>query len=182
MPFLFVFFWDTYDLNVGAFNIVLEVSEVVLISFNSFLFFPLCFIYFHHSVFHHTLSSLLLQLFYCYYCIIHYWLTISSRSLLNISCIFSILVSCLFICNSICFQDFGSCLLSLFWILFQVDSLSPFLLLFFLGGIYHAPLPAEYFFAFSFCLNFCVWGGLSVGWKFVFPLYCGACSLWVGLD
>jgi len=32
MPLLFVFFfWDYYDLNVGAFNIVLEVSEVVLI-------------------------------------------------------------------------------------------------------------------------------------------------------
>ena len=36
MPFLFVFFWDSYDSNVGAFNIVPEVSEVVLISFNCF--------------------------------------------------------------------------------------------------------------------------------------------------
>ena len=37
MVFLFVFFfWDPYDLNVGAFNIVPEVSEIVLISFNSF--------------------------------------------------------------------------------------------------------------------------------------------------
>ena len=37
MAFLFVFFfWDSYDLNVGAFDIVPEVSEVVLISFNSF--------------------------------------------------------------------------------------------------------------------------------------------------
>ena len=35
--FLFVFFfWDTYDSNVGALNIVPEVSEVVLISFISF--------------------------------------------------------------------------------------------------------------------------------------------------
>ena len=42
MVFLFVFFfWDSYDSNVGAFNIVLEVSEIVLISFNSFFFFPL---------------------------------------------------------------------------------------------------------------------------------------------
>ena len=42
MVFLFVFFfWDSYDSNVGAFNIVLEVSEIVLISFNSFLFFLL---------------------------------------------------------------------------------------------------------------------------------------------
>ena len=36
-PFLFIFFfWDTYDSNVGEFNIVPEVSEVVLTSFNSF--------------------------------------------------------------------------------------------------------------------------------------------------
>ena len=39
MVFLFVFFfWDSYDSNVVAFNIVLEVSEIVLISFNSFFF------------------------------------------------------------------------------------------------------------------------------------------------
>ena len=49
-------------------------------------------------------------------------------------------------------------------------------------GIYHLPLPAEYLYAFSFCLNHCVSGGLSVCWKFVVPLYCGGCSLWVGLD
>jgi len=37
MVFLFVFFfWDSYDSNVGAFYIVPEVSEIVLISFNSF--------------------------------------------------------------------------------------------------------------------------------------------------
>ena len=39
-PFVF-FFWDSYDSNVGAFNIFPEVSEIVLISFNSFFFFPL---------------------------------------------------------------------------------------------------------------------------------------------
>ena len=40
MAFLFVFFfWDSYDSNVRAFNIVPEVSEVVLISFNSFFLF-----------------------------------------------------------------------------------------------------------------------------------------------
>ena len=37
MAFLFVFFfWGFYESNVGVFNIVPEVSEVVLISFNSF--------------------------------------------------------------------------------------------------------------------------------------------------
>ena len=34
----------------------------------------------------------------------------------------------------------------------------------------------------SSCLNCCVWGGLSVFWQFVVPLYCGGFSLWVGLD
>ena len=40
MVFLFIFFFcDSYDSNVGAFNIVPEVSEVVLIFLK--LFFPL---------------------------------------------------------------------------------------------------------------------------------------------
>ena len=39
-----------------------------------------------------------------------------------------------------------------------------------------------YFSAFSSCLDCCVWGGLSVLWQFVVPLYCGGSSLWVGLD
>ena len=40
MAFLFVFFfWDSYDSNVGVFDIVPEVSEVVLISFNSFFLY-----------------------------------------------------------------------------------------------------------------------------------------------
>ena len=32
---------------------------------------------------------------------------------------------------------------------------------------YPVPLPAEYFFAYSSCLECCVWGGLSVFWQFV---------------
>ena len=41
LAFLFVYFFfcDSYDLNVGAFDIVPEVSEVFLISFNFFSFF-----------------------------------------------------------------------------------------------------------------------------------------------
>ena len=35
LSFVF-FFWDSYDSDVGAFNIVPEVPEVVLISFDSF--------------------------------------------------------------------------------------------------------------------------------------------------
>ena len=50
------------------------------------------------------------------------------------------------------------------------------------GGLYHVPLPDDSFSAFSSCLDCCVWGGLSVCWKFVVPLYCGGSSPWVGLD
>ena len=54
-----------------------------------------------------------------------YWLFfISSRSLLNLSCIFSVLVSRLLSVIPFCFQGFGSFLLSLFGIIYQVDSLS----------------------------------------------------------
>ena len=64
-----------------------------------------------------------------------------------------------------CFQDFGSFSLSLFGILYQIDSLS--LLLFGLVGIYPVTLPAGYSSVSSSCLYCCVWGGLSVFWQFV---------------
>ena len=79
------------------------------------------------------------------------------------------------------FQDFGSFLLSLFYILFQVDSLSPHLL-FDLVVIFHVPLPVGYFSAFSSCLDFCIWNGLYVFWKSVVPFCCGGFTQWVGLD
>ena len=64
------------------------------------------------------------------------------------------------------FQDFGSFSLSLFRILYHVDSL--FLpLLFGLVGIYPVPLPAGYSSVSSSCLYCCVWGVLSVFWQFV---------------
>ena len=65
-----------------------------------------------------------------------------------------------------CFQDFGSFSLSLFRIIYQVDSLS-LPLLFGLVGIYPVSLPAGYSSASSSCLYCCVWGGLSVIWEFV---------------
>ena len=80
-----------------------------------------------------------------------------------------------------CFQDFGSFSLSLFGILYQVGSLS-LPLVFGLVGIYPVPLSSRYLSAFSFCLYCCVWGGLSIFWQFVVPLYCGVSLLWVGLD
>ena len=49
--FLFAFFfWDSYDSKVGGFNIVLDVSEIVLISFNSF-FFSFFFFWFYFFIF-----------------------------------------------------------------------------------------------------------------------------------
>ena len=104
MPFLFVFFWESYDSNVGVFNIILEVSEVVLISSNYFFSF-----FFSVSFISTILSSTSLMLSYASVIlllvpsrvllisvialfIIYCLFFISSRSLLNISCIFSILV------------------------------------------------------------------------------------------
>ena len=64
------------------------------------------------------------------------------------------------------FQDFGSFSLSLFRILYQVDSLS-LPLLFGLMGIYPVPLSAGYFSAFSSCLLLCL------GWPFCILAVCG---------
>ena len=99
----------------------LRLSSLLLIIF--FFFFSSHFIYFHHSIFHltypifcfncSTVGSLqsVFDLIYCIF-IIERLFFISSRSLLNIYCIFSILVSRLFICNSILFLRF--------WIIFTI--------------------------------------------------------------
>ena len=101
----------------------LRLSSFLLILFSSLLYlFP-------PFYFPPHLSYLLALLFYCWFppecffmsfiaLFIIYWLFISSRSLLNISCIFSILVSRLFICNSILF--------SRFWIIFIIIVLNSF--------------------------------------------------------
>ena len=88
--------------------------------FYLFFFFPLWFIYFYHSIFYSLIlssapvillfvdSRVFLISFIALFII--YWLFfISYRSLLNLSCIFSILVSRLCICDSI--------LISRFWII-----------------------------------------------------------------
>ena len=48
-------------------------------------------------------------------------------------------------------------------------------------GFYHTPSPAEYLSAFHL-FDYCVCGALSAVWKFVVPLNCRVCFLWVGLD
>ena len=65
MSFLFVFFWDSYDSNVGGFHIVPEVSKVVLISLILFFFFPSLLHLFPPFYLTLHLSYLLPQLFYC---------------------------------------------------------------------------------------------------------------------
>ena len=57
--FIFFFFWDPYNSNVGAFNVVPEVSETVLNSLHSFFFILFCGSEFHHSFFQVT------YLFFC---------------------------------------------------------------------------------------------------------------------
>ena len=62
LPFLFLFcFWDPYNSNVGAFDIVPEVSENILYSFHAFYFILLFRSYFHHFIFQLT------DLFFCYW-------------------------------------------------------------------------------------------------------------------
>ena len=83
MVFLFVF-WDSYDSNVGVFNIVPEVSDIVLICFIFFSFFLS--VSFSSSILSSTsliLSSAcystvgsLQSVFDLIYCIIHYVLTL----------------------------------------------------------------------------------------------------------
>ena len=110
MAFLFVFFfWDSYDSNVGAFDIVPEVSEVVLISFNYFFLFssllhlfPPFYLPPHLSYLLPVIlllvpSRVLLISVTALFIIERFFFKISSRSLLNISCIFSILVSRLYL-------------------------------------------------------------------------------------
>ena len=86
MVFLFVFFfWKSYDLHVGVFNTVLEVSEIVLISFFRFSFFPsdslISTILSSNPLILFSTSVILLfgasrVFFYLIYCIIHYILTL----------------------------------------------------------------------------------------------------------
>ena len=85
----------------------------------------------------------------------------SSRSLLNVSCIFSILFL-------------------RFWIIFTLITLNSFsgrllfpLHLFVLVGFYLAPSSAAYFSVFSFCLTYCVWGLLFAGCRFLVPVIFG---------
>ena len=79
----------------------------------------------------------------------------------------------MFICDSILISRFWIIFLSLFGILYQVDSLS-LPILFGSVGIYLVPLRSGYSSVSSSCLYCYVWGGLSVFWQFV--EFCLLCS------
>ena len=188
MPFLFVFFfWDTYDSNVGAFNIVPEILEVVLISFNSF-FFSVSFtstilsstslILSPASVILLLVPSRVLFISAIALFIFDWLFFVYSRSLLNISCIFSILVSRLFVCNCIfVFKILDHLSYHYSELFFRY---TPYHLLFSL--VLSSSFTCGIFSTFSFCSDCCVWGALSIAWKFMVPLYFGVSSLWMGLD
>ena len=73
IPFLFLFFfWDPYNSNVDAFDIVPEVSEIVLSYFHSFYFILPFRSYFHYFIFQLT------DLFFCF----SYSIFIPSRAFL----------------------------------------------------------------------------------------------------
>ena len=61
MPFFFLFlFWDPYNSNIGAFDIVPEVSDTILSSFHCFYLILLFRSYFQHFIFQLTDS------FFCF--------------------------------------------------------------------------------------------------------------------
>ena len=102
---------------------------------------------------------------------------ISSTLLLNVSCIFSIHASILFICAFILFLKF--------WVICTIITMNSFpgrLPIFSSFVWFDVPWSAACFSVFSLCLIFCVWGLLYIGCKTIVPLTCGVCSHCVGLD
>ena len=74
------------------------------------------------------------------------------------------------------FWGLGSSLVSLFWILFQIDCLSPLHLVVLLG-FNLSPLSATYIFVISFCQTYCLCGLLSIGCRILSSLDSGVCPL-----
>jgi len=111
--------------------------------FHSFFYILFCGSDSHQSILQIT------YLFFCisysaidsFQCIVHLFVLYFSRSLVIILCIFSVFVPLLF-------WDLGSSSLSLFWIRFLEDCLSPFHLIVFLE-FYLVPLSGTKLFAFS---------------------------------
>ena len=110
--FLSLFFWDPYNANVGAFNV--SQGSLILSSFVFILFSLFCSMALISTILSSRslicTSALVIQLlipssvFFTCYCTVHLRLLFSSsRSLLNISCIFLILASIIFLRSWIIF-------------------------------------------------------------------------------
>ena len=117
--FLLLFFWEPCNLNIGAFDIVPEVSETILSSFHSFYFILIFRSYFYHFFFQLT------DLFFCFRdsAIDSFWSIFnfsncvvclcmftfnSCRSFLIDSCTFSILFSRFLIIFTIIIRNYFS--------------------------------------------------------------------------
>ena len=157
----------------------LRLSSFVLILSS---FFPLCSIYFHHSFTSLILSSASAVLLLFPSRVLLIWVITlfiigqlfftSSRSLLNTSCIFSVLVSRLFICNSIWF--------SRFWIIFTIIILN-----YFSGRLPISPSFVWFcghlscsFTCWIFLCLFILFRLLCLGWPFCMLEVCGSSLLW----
>jgi len=164
-----------------SFQRSLRLSSFLLVLFFFLFFFPLCFIYFHHSIFYLTYPisclsySTIVSLQSAFDLLLHYSLLIdsfiSSRSLLNFSCIVSI-VSSMFFCNSILFSEY--------WIIFTIIILNSF------SG--RLPISSSFvwfgvhlscsFTCWIFLCLFILFILLYLGWAFCMLEVCGFSLLW----
>ena len=163
MPMIWMLGWLTLS------QMSLRLSSFLFILFSLFcyaLLFPPFYLPAHLSILllQFLTVSYLQNVFNLCYHVVYWWLYIIYlfQSLLNIYCNFLIHASFYLAAPPFYFWDFGSSLLSFFWILFQVDCIFP-CHLFGLVEFYHVPSSAPCFSVFSFYLIYCVWGLLSAG-------------------
>ena len=135
-PFPLFFFWDPYNLNVGAFNVVSEVSKTALISFHSFFFILFCSRDFLHCLPGHW--SIILPQLFCYW----FLLICFSFQLLSYSSLFACCLVLLGLCSAFLLSCGSTLLLFLkswiiftimTWILFQIYCLFSLHLVVFIG-------------------------------------------------
>ena len=144
-------FWDSCNANGGMLNVVPEVSETVFIS-----------LFFNAAVISTTVFQLTFSFFCFSYCpvdsfqgIFHFSYSVVLLCSLNLLVLFKTFPGSSWSVPSFFFWDLESSLLSLFWILFQVDCLSPLHLVVFMS-FYLVPSSITHFSVISFCLTFCI--------------------------
>ena len=143
----FSLFWDSYNVNVGTYNVFPEFSEAV------FIFFILLSIFCSMAVISAILSSryisVLLHHLFCYWFFLVY-----SSSVFVCSLVLGLWQTFLVSSQSLpplFFWDSGSSLLSFFWIIFLEGCLSPFHLF---SGILSCPFIWDKTLYFFILVNF----------------------------